>query len=191
MRSGGAGNFWLFVLSEMQRAIFLDRDGVLIRNIVRDGRPYGITDGEPAIIIDGVEDACAALSGLGFLLVMVTNQPDVATGRTSRRFVEVTNADLARKLHLHDVQVCFHDDGDGCDCRKPKPGMILNVAAKLNIDLPASIMVGDRWRDIEAGKRAGCRTVLIDYGYLDRQAPPSDHVAASLFAAVEWIRGIA
>jgi len=173
----------------MSRAVFLDRDGVLIRNEIRNGRPYAITDGEPVEIIAGVKEACASLAAAGFLLIMITNQPDVATGRTSLGFVESTNAYLARELGLDDVQVCLHSDEAGCECRKPKAGMILAAAAKFNIDLPASIMVGDRWRDIEAGKRAGCRTILIDYGYLDRQAPPSDHVAKSLLAAAEWIRG--
>jgi D-glycero-D-manno-heptose 1,7-bisphosphate phosphatase len=173
----------------MPHAVFLDRDGVLIRNEVRNGRPYAITDGEPVEIIEGVKEACASLSAAGFLLIMITNQPDVATGRTSRGFVESTNAYLAKELGLDDVQVCMHTDEAECACRKPKAGMILAAAAKFDIDLTGSIMVGDRWRDIEAGKRAGCRTILIDYGYLDRQAPPSDHVAASLFAAAEWIRG--
>jgi D-glycero-D-manno-heptose 1,7-bisphosphate phosphatase len=174
----------------MSRAVFLDRDGVLIRNEVRNGRPYAITDGEPVEIIEGVEEACASLSAAGFLLIMITNQPDVATGRTSLRFVESTNAYLAKELGLDDVQVCTHTDEAECACRKPKAGMILAAAAKFDIDLARSIVVGDRWRDIEAGKRAGCRTILIDYGYLDRQAPPSDHVATSLLAALDWIRGI-
>lgn len=172
----------------MRRAVFLDRDGVLIHNEVRDGRPYAITQGEPVQIIEGVQAACAALSNLGFLLVMVTNQPDVATGKTPRRFVEDTNAFLAETLRLDAVQVCFHDDSANCDCRKPKPGMILAAAAELNIDVPHSVMVGDRWRDVEAGKRAGCWTVLVDYGYRDEKPMPPDHVATSLLAAVDWIK---
>src|SRR5690348_16261993 len=172
----------------MSRAVFLDRDGVLIRNEVRNGRPYAITDGDPVEIIDGVKEACVSLSALGFLLIMITNQPDVATGRTSQGFVENTNAYLVKELGLDDVQVCMHTDDAKCACRKPKAGMIFAAAAKFDIELARSIMVGDRWRDIEAGKRAGCRTILIDYGYLDRQPPPSDHVAVSLFAAIEWIR---
>ena len=170
-----------------RRAVFLDRDGVLIRNHVRNGKPYAVTDGEPIDIIAGAKEACGELARAGYLLIMVTNQPDVATGRTSRRFVEETNSALARALGLDDVQVCFHDDTAHCDCRKPKPGMILAAAAKFDLDLGKSVMIGDRWRDIEAGQRAGCRTVLIDYGYDDRQPPPSDHVTGSLQAAAQWL----
>ena len=171
----------------MQRAVFLDRDGVLIRNHVRNGRPYAITAGEPVEIIDGVEEACAALKSRGFCLVMVTNQPDVAAGTTPRRFVDETNAVLAARLGLDDVEVCFHDDAAHCDCRKPEPGMLIAAARKLDIDLRRSVMVGDRWRDIEAGKRAGCRTVLIDYGYTDKTPMPPDYVASSLLASIDWI----
>jgi D-glycero-D-manno-heptose 1,7-bisphosphate phosphatase len=171
----------------MRRAMFLDRDGVLIRNHVRNGRPYAITAGEPVEIIEGVEEACVELKRRGFLLVMVTNQPDVAAGTTPRRFVEETNAALAARLGLDDVEVCFHDDSVNCDCRKPKPGMLLAAAGKLDIDMRESFMVGDRWRDIEAGKRAGCSTILIDYGYTDKKPMPPDHTAPSLLVSVNWI----
>jgi D-glycero-D-manno-heptose 1,7-bisphosphate phosphatase len=175
----------------MRRAIFLDRDGVLIRNEVRDGRPYAITAGEPVEIIDGVLEACARLKRLGFLLVMATNQPDVATGRTPRWFVEEINASLATALTLDGIEVCFHGDADNCDCRKPKPGLLLEAARKLDIDPAQSFMVGDRWRDIEAGQRAGCRTVLIEYHYRDKKPEAPDYVAMSLLAAVDWIASTA
>jgi D-glycero-D-manno-heptose 1,7-bisphosphate phosphatase len=171
----------------MRRAMFLDRDGVLIRNHVRNGRPYAITAGEPAEIIEGVEEACVELKRRGFLLVMVTNQPDVAAGTTPQRFVEETNAALAERLGLDDVEVCFHDNAANCGCRKPKPGMLLAAAVKLNIDVSESFMVGDRWRDIEAAKRAGCRSILIDYGYTDKKSMPPDHTAPSLLGSVDWI----
>jgi D-glycero-D-manno-heptose 1,7-bisphosphate phosphatase len=173
----------------MRRAVFLDRDGVLIRNEVRGGKPYAITDGQPAELIAGVPEACAMLSSAGFLLVMVTNQPDVATGRTSRRFVEETNARLATVLRLDDVQVCYHDDAAHCECRKPEPGMLLAAAAKFDIDLLDSVLIGDRWRDIEAGRRAGCHTILIDYGYTDRVPPLPDHRTTSLLEAARWWLG--
>jgi D-glycero-D-manno-heptose 1,7-bisphosphate phosphatase len=171
----------------MQRAVFLDRDGVLIHNHVRGGRPYAIAAGEEAKLIDGVVDACAKLKRLGFLLVMVTNQPDVATGQTPRHFVDETNAALAATLALDDVEVCFHADADNCACRKPKPGLLLDAACKLDIDVTKSFMVGDRWRDVEAGKNAGCMTILIDYGYTEKSPSPPDHVTSSLLAAADWI----
>jgi D-glycero-D-manno-heptose 1,7-bisphosphate phosphatase len=171
----------------MQCAVFLDRDGVLIRSHVRDGRPYAITVGERAEIIEGVEEACARLKRLGFLIIMVTNQPDVATGQTPQVFVDETNASLAETLRLDGVEVCFHADVDDCDCRKPKPGLLLRAARKFDINLKCSFMVGDRWRDVEAGKNAGCLTVLIDYSYTDEAPLSPDHVTLSLLAASEWI----
>ncbi len=174
-----------------RRAVFLDRDGVLIRNEVREGRPFAITEGDPVEILDGVREACRALADAGYLLIMATNQPDVATGRTPRAFVEATNAWLRQELGLDDVRVCFHDDSAGCACRKPKPGMLLEAARSHGLDLAESIMVGDRWRDIEAGKAAGCRTVLVDRGYDDRTPAPSDLTVTSLLAAVPWLREMA
>lgn len=170
------------------RAIFLDRDGVLIRNHVRDGRPYAITVGDTVEILPGVREACEAFTKLGYCLVMVTNQPEVAAGRTPRAFVEETNARLMRDLKLDDVRVCFHDDSAACTCRKPQPGMLMDAAKQLDLDLTHSIMIGDRWRDMAAGRAAGCRTVFVDCDYAEPMREPTDHVVKSLAEAVPWIR---
>ena len=174
----------------MRRAVFVDRDGVLIRTPIRDGMPYAISAEEAAEILPGVPEACGALAKAGFLLVMVTNQPDVARGRTARAFVEQTNRDLAARLQLDAVRVCFHDDDDNCSCRKPKPGLIVDAARDMGIDVSASFMVGDRWRDIAAGRRAGCSTILIDYGYAEPCPESPDHIAKSLLEASNWIRSV-
>jgi D-glycero-D-manno-heptose 1,7-bisphosphate phosphatase len=171
----------------MRPAVFLDRDGVLIRTHVRNGRPYAITAGEPVEIIAGVLETCAQLRELGLLLVMATNQPDVANGTTPRSFVDETNAMLAKNLGLDDVEVCFHNDADLCDCRKPKPGLLIAAAQKLDINLAQSFMIGDRWRDIEAGQRAGCRTLLIDYRYTGEKAVSPTYTTSSLANAFQWI----
>jgi D-glycero-D-manno-heptose 1,7-bisphosphate phosphatase len=171
-----------------RRAIFLDRDGVLIEAIIRSGRPFSAMTPRDVHIIPGVSEACRELSGLDFLLVMITNQPEVARGKITREFVERTNETLAEALGLDDVEACLHDSDDNCDCRKPKPGLILRAAAKLGIDLRASVVVGDRWSDIVAGRSAGCRTVFIDYGYDEAMSAPPDHAAASLLGALPWIR---
>lgn len=170
-----------------RKAVFLDRDGVLIATTVRDGRPYAILETEPAVILDGVREACVALKATGFLLVLVTNQPDVGRGETSLDFVERTNAALQATLGLDAIRACYHEDRDDCACRKPKPGLLTEAAALLSIDLEGSFMVGDRWRDIEAGRNAGCRTVFINRAYDERKAEAPDHIASSLYAAVPWI----
>ncbi|CAM2067457.1 D,D-heptose 1,7-bisphosphate phosphatase [Sulfidibacter corallicola] len=149
----------------MNRAIFLDRDGVLNRAFVRGGKSYPpdrVVDFE---LLDGVAQACRDLKRAGFLLVVVTNQPDVATGKQSRENVEAMHKKLRGLVPLDDILACFHTDADNCLCRKPKPGMLNEAARRHGIDLTRSFMVGDRWKDIEAGQKAGCRCFFVDYQY--------------------------
>lgn len=166
-----------------RRAVFLDRDGVINRAVVRDGKPYppdGVAELE---ILPGVPEALAALRAAGFLNVVVTNQPDVATGKQRREVVEAMHARLARQLAVDAIKVCYHVAADGCACRKPKPGMLLEAAADHGIDLASSYLVGDRWRDVAAGQAAGCRAAyFIDYGYQEQQ-PAQPFVAVESLAA--------
>jgi len=169
--------------STLRRAVFLDRDGVLNRAIVRNGRPYPPQSLRELKILPKVSEATQALKRAGFLLVMVTNQPDVARGSADRAVVEAMNASLVDALGLDAALCCFHDEADNCHCRKPLPGMLNDAASTLGIDLRASYMVGDRWRDTEAGRRAGCSTLFIDYGYDERQPEQVDHRVGSLWEA--------
>lgn len=169
------------------RAVFLDRDGVLNRSVVRDGRPYAPTRLEELELLPGVVDATHTLRRAGFLLIVVTNQPDVGAGRQQRQTVERMNAELRGWLPLDDIKVCYHVDADACACRKPKPGMIVEAAGQWGIDLAASVMVGDRWRDVEAGQAAGCRTIFVEGGYDERRASRPDAVVQSLDAAARLI----
>jgi len=140
-------------------------------------------------LIEGVEAACQALKAAGFLLICVTNQPDIARRTRTRAEVEAINEKLKSALGLDDVRMCPHDDGDGCACRKPKPGLLLDAAKDFDIDLKSSIMVGDRWRDVEAGKQAGCRTVFVDHGYAEERPTGADFVCSGLQDALAWING--
>ncbi len=170
--------------SGLKRAVFLDRDGVLIRAIVRDGKPYPPATVDEIELLPGVAEALARLDAAGFALVVVTNQPDVARGKTTMQTVEEIHARLMSSLPLDEIRVCYHDEGDRCRCRKPEPGLLLDPP---RYDVASSVMVGDRWRDVEAGRRAGCRaTILVDYGYNEPVATP-DHRVASLGEAADWI----
>jgi D-glycero-D-manno-heptose 1,7-bisphosphate phosphatase len=172
-----------------RRAVFLDRDGVLNRAVVRGGRPYPPATAAELEILPGVPEAVRRLHDAGFLVIGATNQPDVARGTQSRAVVEAMNERLLAAMPLAAILVCY-EDGDDCPRRKPNPGLLLEAARSYGIDLPASFMVGDRWRDVEAGRRAGCRTVFIDLGYDERRPdPPADRTAADLPAAVAWILG--
>ena len=158
-----------------RRAVFLDRDGVINRVRVVEGRPYPPRALAELEILTGVAEALQALREDGFLLIVATNQPDVARGTTSRAEVDAINARLMELLALDDIRVCFHDSADGCECRKPRPGLLADAARDYAIDLARSFMVGDRWRDIEAGRRAGCTTLFIDDGYAEKQPEHCDY----------------
>ncbi|MCU1234205.1 MAG: D-alpha,beta-D-heptose 1,7-bisphosphate phosphatase [Candidatus Solibacter sp.] len=172
-------------------AVFLDRDGVLNLPVVREGRPY-----PPAMLaqLEIYPDAAAALTRLkqaGYLLIVVTNQPDVARGTQSPEAVDAINAAIGARLPIDEFLVCGHDDPDDCDCRKPKAGLVLRAAAAYGIDLRRSFLIGDRWRDIDCGASAGVRTVLIDRQYRERApANPPDHVTNSLTGAADWILSV-
>lgn len=170
-----------------RRAVFLDRDGVLNRPVVHDGHPFPPASLEEMEILPGVCAACAALRESGFLLIVVTNQPDISRSTQSLAMVAEMNKWLKTELALDDVRVCPHGDSDACACRKPLPGLLTEAAAEWKIDLSESFMVGDRWRDVEAGKRAGCRTVFIDYGYREQRPSAQDRDAVDLRGAADWI----
>jgi D-glycero-D-manno-heptose 1,7-bisphosphate phosphatase len=152
-----------------RRAVFLDRDGVINRVVLRGGKPYPPAGLAGLRILPGVREACRCLREAGFLLILITNQPDIARGKADATEVAAIHERLRRYLRLTGVKVCPHDDAADCACRKPKPGLLLEAARDWDIDLPASYFVGDRWRDVEAGQRAGCRVMFIDYHYRERR----------------------
>jgi D-glycero-D-manno-heptose 1,7-bisphosphate phosphatase len=167
------------------KAVFLDRDGVLNRAIVRDGKPYPPASVDELEIPPDIQPALVALKAAGYRLVVVTNQPDVARGAQRRETVEAIHAALAARLPLDEIRVCYHDDGDQCPCRKPRPGLLRQAPRH---DLARSIMIGDRWRDIEAGVQAGvAATVLIDCGYAEPLTVEPDARVGSLSEATDWI----
>jgi D-glycero-D-manno-heptose 1,7-bisphosphate phosphatase len=171
----------------MPRAVFLDRDGVINRAIVREGLPYPPKYLAELEVLPGVPGALKRLQEAHFQLIVVTNQPDVARGTQSQEVVEAMHTLLKTQLPLNDFRVCYHDNASNCTCRKPKPGMILDAAAAHNLDLKQSFLVGDRWRDIEAGHRAGCKTIFIDYQYSEPNRSQPDVTVGSLAEAVSWI----
>ncbi len=171
----------------MRQAVFLDRDGVINKANVINRKPFPPENLEAFELLPGVEAATFALRNAGFLIVVVTNQPDVAKGLQAREVVESMHKKLYEASICDVIKVCYHTDNDACDCRKPKPGMLLEAAKELHIDLKRSYMVGDRWRDISAGKAAGCQTFFIDYQYQEQCVQRPDVVVASLEEAANRI----
>jgi D-glycero-D-manno-heptose 1,7-bisphosphate phosphatase len=170
-------------------AVFLDRDGVINRALTRDGKPYPPAGLHEFEILPGVAEACRRLKDAGYVLVVATNQPDVGRGTLPQAVVEEIHEHLRRALPIDRVEVCYHP-GQGasdCDCRKPRPGMLRRAARELGLDLARSWMVGDRWRDIDCGHAAGCRTIFIDYGYAEELRQPPDFRCGSLREAAQLI----
>jgi D-glycero-D-manno-heptose 1,7-bisphosphate phosphatase len=175
------------VLFPVTRAVFLDRDGVINRAVLLNGLPHPPQSVQDLEILPGVAEALALLKAAGFRLVVVTNQPDVARGSQTREAVEAINGALRRALPLDAVKVCYHDDADRCSCRKPAPGMLIQAAEELGVDLGRSYMVGDRWKDIEAGRGAGTTTILVENEYPEKKAGNAAARVGSLREAAEWI----
>jgi D-glycero-D-manno-heptose 1,7-bisphosphate phosphatase len=173
--------------AELHRAVFFDRDGVLNRAVLRAGKPYPPNSVDEFEIVPGAVESVSRLRALGFELFVVTNQPDVARGTQQQSVVEAMNDKLRKALHLENFYVCYHDDSHDCDCRKPKPGLLTRAAAEHGISLRQSYMVGDRWRDIDCGAAAGCRTIFIDCGYSERLHAEPQFRVPDLPAAVDVI----
>jgi D-glycero-D-manno-heptose 1,7-bisphosphate phosphatase len=164
-----------------RRAVFLDRDGVINQAIVRGGKPYSPQSVDALEILPRVAQALEDLRSAGYLNVIVTNQPDVGSGKLARSTVEAMHLHLRNKLPIDAVKVCYHTDADNCACRKPKPGMILDAASEYALDLGKSYLVGDRWRDVEAAQAAGCQALFIDYQYSEKK-PDKPYVAVNSLA---------
>ena len=188
----------------MNRAVFLDRDGVLIEDVHLLTRPDQLR------VLPGVPEALSELSKADFKLLVVSNQPVIARGLVSESDVGMVHQELAKMIVelkgpvLHQFYFCPHHPNatlpayrQDCDCRKPKPGLLFRAAREWNVDLKASFLVGDRITDIIAGAKAGCRTVLVQTGkHLERPIETTemldlsiqaDHSCADLKAAAEWI----
>jgi D-glycero-D-manno-heptose 1,7-bisphosphate phosphatase len=175
----------------LRPAVFLDRDGTLNVQSVRGGTPYAPTRFEDFRLIEGVAEGCRALKSAGYALVVATNQPDVGRGEVAREVIESMHVALLQLIpEIERIEVCY-DPGRGEKSlrRKPEPGMLLDAAAALGLDLALSWMVGDRWRDVECGHRAGVKTVFIDYGYHDELKSIADHTVKTFQQAVAVILG--
>jgi D-glycero-D-manno-heptose 1,7-bisphosphate phosphatase len=173
-------------------AVFLDRDGTLNVQIMRDGKPYSPESLAEFRLFDEVPGGCQKLKDAGFALVVATNQPDVGRGTMSQYEVESMNRRLRQLVpEIDRIEVSYDSGEEPARRRKPEPGMLLDAAAALNLDLARSWMVGDRWKDVESGRRAGVRTVLIDFGYSEELPSQPDFTVKSFGEAVDVILGAA
>lgn len=175
--------------SPVKRAVFLDRDGVINRVLLREGKPYPPAGLEDFELLPGVPEACRLLKAAGFYLIVATNQPDVGRGTLKKEVVEEIHSHLCRLLPIDRVETSYDSGREQppSEFRKPRPGMLLRAAGELGIDLSVSFMVGDRWRDIDCGRAAGCTTLLVDYGYAEELRQPPHYRVGSLREAADII----
>jgi D-glycero-D-manno-heptose 1,7-bisphosphate phosphatase len=168
-----------------KKAVFLDADGVLNAAIVKDGKPVAPTTLQELEIPNEVKPALDRLKASGYLLICVTNKPDIERGLMTQADVDAIFNKMRQDLPLDDIFICYSENSD---CYKPKPGLLLDASKQYDIDLSQSFMIGDRWRDVEAGQNAGCKTIWIDRAYVEKKPnPPADFTAYSLSEATEWI----
>lgn len=173
-----------------RRAVFLDRDDTLCKDVPYCSRPEDLN------LLPGAGEAVRRLNDAGFFVVVVTNQSGIARGHLTEKDLTLIHDKMKRDLAAFGARVdgiyhCPHHPDDGCECRKPKPAMVLRAAKDLGIDLKRSYTVGDRLHDVQMGKAVGTRTVLVrppaPKEELKEASRPADNVSPDLTAAVEWI----
>ena len=174
----------------MKKAVFLDRDGVINKAFIKNGLPESPNSLSELEILPRVKEQILRLKKLNFICLVVTNQPDVQRGKIKKNTIIKMNNFLKKKIELDDIFVCYHDDQDNCNCRKPKPGLLLQARKKWNVDFKKSFIVGDRWRDIQAGKKVGCKTIFLDYKYKDIKPKNPDFVTDTLLNATYIIEKV-
>ena len=173
----------------MKKAAFLDRDGVINETLRNGNTPLPPRTIEEVLILEGVVEAIELLKTHDYLPIVISNQPDVARGTIIKSQVESINEKIRRETGVHHFYICYHDDGDDCPCRKPKTGLLLNAIEELNIEVSKSFLVGDRWRDIEAGQKAGVESYFIDSSYNEKQPNQPFRRVYSLLEAVQLALG--
>ena len=151
-------------INSLNRAVFLDRDGVINQAQVRGGRPYSPMNMTEFFWVEPITDVTRELKNLGYLLFCVTNQPDVRRGLQRREVVESFHTAILTELPIEKIYTCYHDDSDNWSCRKPRPGLIVEAQREYGLNLTESWLIGDRWKDIDAGDKAECNSVFLEYG---------------------------
>lgn len=169
----------------LRRTVFLDRDGVINKVIYRDGRPTSPRNIEEFEFEAGVENALKRLRAAGFKLFVVTNQPELARGLLTDEALRLMTDRIVNTLKIDEVRICPHDNDGGCSCRKPRPGMLVELARKYDLSLKESYIVGDTWKDTCAGSSAGCKSIILDRPY--NLEDPADWRVRDLCSAVDLI----
>ncbi len=169
----------------MNRAVFLDRDGVINKVILKEGKAYSPRSISAFEFVADIVDVVTQLKKAGYFLIVVTNQPDIARGKLPKSELDQMTSRINDELAIDEIFICPHDDGDNCNCRKPKPGMLMAAKKKYRLDLKRSFLIGDGWKDMGAARNAGCPSILIDTEY--NQEATSDNRVKNIKEAAKLI----
>tara|TARA_B100000900_G_scaffold314045_1_gene272880 strand:+ start:477 stop:1013 length:537 start_codon:yes stop_codon:yes gene_type:complete len=169
--------------------IFLDRDGVINEPVLINNNPHPPKSSEELIITQSSKEAIKLLQKNSYEIIVVTNQPDVTRGKTTKDAVYAINKKISEICNINHFRICFHDDSDKCNCRKPKPGLLIDASKEFKFNLEKTFMIGDRNKDIIAGQRAGCKTIFIDRRYKEEKPYKCDKIVDNLLQAVLYIIG--
>jgi D-glycero-D-manno-heptose 1,7-bisphosphate phosphatase len=172
----------------MNSGVFLDRDGVVNKIILKERRPYSPRELDQLEILEGVRDAVQIFQKLRFKVVVITNQPEISRGLITEDLTIEMHNKIREETGIESFYFCRHDDFHDCECRKPKAGMLLKAAEELNLDFSQSYLVGDRWKDIHAGQKVGCKCYFIDNHYDEPRPILPFHTVKSLYEAAILIR---
>tara|TARA_B100001250_G_C19474946_1_gene646163 strand:+ start:174 stop:692 length:519 start_codon:yes stop_codon:yes gene_type:complete len=172
----------------MKKAIFLDRDGVLNNVNINNGKPFSPSSFKDFKLLPNVKSTIKKFKLLNYLCIVITNQPDISRGKISKNEVIKMNNFLKKQIEIDDLFVCYHDDDDKCECRKPKPGLLFFAKKKWGIDFEKSYLIGDREKDIFAGNLAGCKTIFIDNDYGEKKPSSQNFTITSLEQSLKIIK---
>jgi D-glycero-D-manno-heptose 1,7-bisphosphate phosphatase len=164
----------------VNKAVFLDRDGIVNRALIINKKPYPPLSVSDTFPIKEISELIKSWHDKGYLVIVITNQPDVANHLVEKSEVDKINRYLKSLVGFDDIFVCYHSEKDNCDCRKPKVGLFKQAKEKYNIAFSKSWMIGDRKKDIDAGKKIGCQTIFVDYDYDEKKPKNFDYTVESV-----------
>ncbi|MBP7462560.1 MAG: HAD-IIIA family hydrolase [Candidatus Delongbacteria bacterium] len=159
----------------MINTVFFDRDGVINEVVQRDGHFYSPRQLKDFKVRPDFIRLYRILEPMKLKMLVVSNQPDLARGLMSAECLEEMNQVLLSQFHFLDIRYCTHDDRDQCSCRKPKPGMLLELMARYHLRTEEAMIIGDGWKDMEAGRQAGIKTVYLATPYNRSESVVSDY----------------
>jgi D-glycero-D-manno-heptose 1,7-bisphosphate phosphatase len=174
-------------VNPLNRAVFLDRDGVINQAPVRNGLPFSPASIAEFKWVEGIYVLSQQIISNGFDIFCVTNQPDVGRGLQELEVVEALHQMVLDELPVKKIYACYHSGASPCGCRKPEPGLVLKAAEDFDLDLAQSWLVGDRWKDIDAGNAAGCQTVFVDYGYEEKLRSVPTYIVGTIHEVADLI----